>query len=80
VRDVVGLGGVWPDPWTVPLLTVQAAGELLGMSRSAAYRAARRGDIPTRTLGGLWVPTAELMAQVGLPVPPARASRPRIVG
>jgi excisionase family DNA binding protein len=32
-------------------VTVEEAASLLGMGRSAAYEAARRGQIPTRRLG-----------------------------
>jgi hypothetical protein len=31
--------------------TVEAAGRVFGLSRAAAYRAAKRGDIPTLRLG-----------------------------
>ena len=49
------------------LLRVEQAGELLGISRSAAYRAATSGDIPTIRFGRrMYVPTARLLALVGL--------------
>jgi excisionase family DNA binding protein len=49
------------------LLRVEQAGELLGLSRSAAYRAAAGGDLPTIRFGRrLYVPTARLLAMVGL--------------
>ena len=49
------------------VLTVERAGELLGMGRSAAYEAARRGEIPTQKYGRqLLVPTAVLLKQLGL--------------
>jgi hypothetical protein len=35
-----------------PLITIPAAAKLLGISRSAAYRYAALGDLPTRHLGG----------------------------
>ena len=35
-----------------PLITVPVAAKLLGISRSAAYRYAAMGDLPTRHLGG----------------------------
>jgi excisionase family DNA binding protein len=55
----------------VPVVSVEVAGQLLGMSRSAAYRAADRGEIPTIRLGGgLLVPVAALYALLLLPVPP----------
>jgi hypothetical protein len=54
----------------VPVVSVEVAGQLLGMSRSAAYRAADRGEIPTIRLGELLVPVAALYALLLLPVPP----------
>lgn len=35
-----------------PLITIPVAAKLLGISRSAAYRYAAMGDLPTRHLGG----------------------------
>lgn len=65
-----------PDPWTVPLVTVPAAGRLLGYSQASAYRQAAAGDLPTIRLGGrLMVPTAKLYALLGLPIP-ARPAQP----
>lgn len=50
-----------------PILTVERAGKLLGMSRSAAYRAVDRGDIPALRMGGRWlVPTAALLRLIGV--------------
>jgi hypothetical protein len=47
---------VWPD-----------AGRLLGLSRSAAYRAWHRGDIPGVAVNGrLHVPVRKLEAMLGL--------------
>lgn len=41
--------------------TVPEAGKVLGLSRNAAYRAAKRGDIPTVRIGGrILVPLAQL--------------------
>jgi len=52
-----------------PTLTVEQAGELLGLSRSAAYRAAATGDLPTIRFGRrLYVPTARLCVLIGLPL------------
>lgn len=60
-----------PNPWTTPLVTIPVAGDLLGMSRSQAFRAARIGELPTLRLGGgRRVPTAALYGLLGLPVPP----------
>ena len=51
-----------------PLLTVEQACELLGVSRSAGYRAATTGDLPTLRWGyRLYVPTARLLELLGLP-------------
>lgn len=56
-----------------PTMTVEEAGEMLGLSRSAAYRAVKRGEIPTITLSGrLYVPTARLLAMLGLGPHPDR--------
>ena len=52
-----------------PLLSVEQACELLGVSRSAGYRAAATGDLPALRWGRrLYVPTARLLALLGLPV------------
>jgi len=51
-----------------PTLTVAEAGELLGLSRSAAYRAAAEGQLPTVRFGRkLRVPTPRLLALLGHP-------------
>lgn len=48
-------------------MTVQEAGELLGISRRSAYRAAARGELPTLRLGRrLVVPTTKLLAMLGV--------------
>ena len=50
-----------------PTLTVKRAGELLGLSRSAAYRAAATGELPTLAFGRrLVVPTFRLMQMLGI--------------
>lgn len=68
VRDVVRL----PNPWMVPVVSVVVAGQLLGMSRSVAYRAAARGDLPTVAgVGGRqMVSVFMLYRMLGAPVPP----------
>ncbi len=49
-----------------PTLTVEEAGELLGISRYAAYRAASSGELPVLRLGRrLLVPTARLLRMLG---------------
>jgi hypothetical protein len=49
-----------------PTLSVTSAGEFLGMSPSAAYRAVERGELPTiRLAGRLRVPTPKLLRLLG---------------
>jgi excisionase family DNA binding protein len=53
------------------LIGVEQACTLLGISRSAGYRAAATGDLPTIRLGRrLYVPTARLCALLGLSLEP----------
>lgn len=65
-----------------PTISVERAGELLGVSRRSAYRAASRGQIPTMRVGRrLLVPTQRLLDLLGMTAPgdePARVS-PRFV-
>lgn len=54
------------DDWPATM-TISEAAEILGISRSAGYRAAGKGEIPTIRIGGrLLVPTAKLRALLGL--------------
>ena len=47
-------------------LTVEQAGELLGISRGLAYEAVRRGEIPSVRIGRrILVPAAALRALLG---------------
>lgn len=56
VTDVVGRATI----------TVAEAADLLGVGRSAAYEAARRGQLPTRRVGRkLLVPVPALLAWLG---------------
>jgi excisionase family DNA binding protein len=49
------------------LLSVEQACELLGLSRSAGYRAAAAGHLPTIRWGHrLYVPTSRLLELLGL--------------
>ena len=49
------------------LLKVEQASALMGISRSAAYRAAAAGDLPSVRFGcRLYVPTARLLELLGL--------------
>ena len=55
-----------PDPAT---MTIPAAAQLLGISRSAGYRGAVSGQIPTIRIGRrLLVPTARLYQLLGWPL------------
>ena len=51
-----------------PMIPVPLAGRILGLrSRSAAYRAAARGELPTiRMCGKLFVPTELVLQRIGL--------------
>lgn len=60
-----------------PTITVEQAGNLLGISRRSAYRAAAAGQIPTLRLGRrLVVPTARLrrLLEGGLTTAPAMSA------
>ena len=60
-----------PDP--PALMDMEQARELLGMSRSAVYRAAAAGHLPTLRFGRrVYVPTARLLAMLGLTAEEAR--------
>ncbi len=60
-----------PDPAARPTITVNEAGELLGVSRSTAYEAVRVGEIPSIRLGRrLVVPTAAIRKMLLLDEPP----------
>jgi Helix-turn-helix domain len=49
----------------LPLIAIPTAAKLLGISRSAAYRYAAMGDLPTRHLGGrVYIVTALLHALI----------------
>ena len=51
-------------------LTIEQTAQLLGISRSAAYRAAAAGQIPTVRIGRrLLVPTARLLEMLGFEPP-----------
>ncbi|MFB8235568.1 helix-turn-helix domain-containing protein [Kitasatospora purpeofusca] len=56
-----------PDPQVQPTMTVPQAGRYLGLQKAASYNAARRGEIPTISVGRrLLVPTAKLRALLGI--------------
>jgi excisionase family DNA binding protein len=49
-----------------PTLSVEKAGEIIGISRRSAYRAAARGELPTFKVGRrLLVPTLRLLDMLG---------------
>lgn len=51
-------------------VSVEEAASLLGLGRSAAYEAARRGDLPTRRLGRrVVVPVPLLLEWLGVHSP-----------
>ena len=66
--------GVRIDAPDLPaLMDMEQARELLGMSRSAIYRAAAAGCLPTLRFGRrVYVPTARLLAMLGLTTEEAR--------
>jgi excisionase family DNA binding protein len=52
-----------------PTITVEQAGEVLGISRRSAYRAAASGELPTLRLGRrLLVPTPRLLGLLGVTI------------
>ena len=67
---VVTAAGTHADATELPpTISVEHAAKLLGVSRSAAYRAAASGQLPTLAFGRrLLVPTAPLLKMLGLPV------------
>lgn len=49
-------------------ISIEEAAQLLGLGRTAAYEAARRGEFPTRRLGRrLVVPVPALLEWLGAP-------------
>lgn len=49
-------------------ITVEQTAQLLGLGRTAAYEAARRGEFPTRRLGRrIVVPVPALLEWLGVP-------------
>lgn len=55
------------DVQSLPTITVEQAAEILGVGRTAAYEAARRGQLPCRRLGRrVFVPVPALMEWLGV--------------
>ncbi len=51
-----------------PIISIEEASSLLGISRRSAYRAATNGELPSLKLGRrVLVPTARLLDLLGLP-------------
>ena len=49
-------------------ITIEQAAKVLGLGRTAAYEAARRGEFPTRRIGRrLVVPVPALLEWLGVP-------------
>lgn len=68
IRSWPSVVPLWPD-----------AASALGVGRSAAYDLVRRGEWPCRVLRlgrQLRVPTAELMAALGIPIDPTHDEAP----
>lgn len=56
-----------------PTISVERAGQILGISRRSAYRAAARGELPTFKVGRrLLVPTPRLLDLLGVRDPVIR--------
>ena len=54
-----------------PTISVEEAGRLLGLGRSAAYDAIRRGDIPSIRMGRrIRVPAPTVLRMLGCDLPP----------
>ena len=57
-------GATWdlPDPQTEPTVTVDRAGDVLGISRSTALRKVNSGEIPSIRMGRrILIPSAKLV-------------------
>lgn len=58
-----------------PTVDVVLAGRMLGVGRSAAYRAVRDGSLPSFKIGSQYrVPTTRLREMLGLPVQEPKAA------
>lgn len=68
--------GLTPDVLrTRATISVEEAAEVLGLGRSGAYAAAKRGELPTLKIGRrLVVPTARLRAMLGEDDSPAQVA------
>ena len=67
IEDAMTAVGLLQDARLPALLKIEQASVLMGISRSAAYRAVAAGDLPSVRFGGrLYVPTARLLELLGL--------------
>ena len=65
-----------PRPEDRPTMSIEEAGSALGLGRSAAYEAARRGELPTIRFGRRKVvPTAALRRLLSLDEPEFEPNR-----
>ncbi len=65
---------VLPDPRSVPTISVEGFARMVGVSRTSAYAAARRGDIPVLRIGHrILVPTVAVYRLLGQPLPTEEA-------
>jgi excisionase family DNA binding protein len=56
-----------PDPAVQPTVTVEEAGDAIGISRASAYEGVRNGEIPSIRVGRrIVVPTAALRRLLGI--------------
>lgn len=56
-----------PDPRTQPTLSVEQVGDLLGVSRGAAYQAIKEGQIPHFKIGKrIIIPTSQILTMLGV--------------
>lgn len=61
------LAPVIPKPEDQPTMTVSEFAALVGVGRTAAYEAVRRGEVPSlRFRGRIVIPTAEVRRLLGI--------------
>lgn len=70
-----------PDPTETPTVSVEEWGRWCGLSRSSAYAAVERGEVPVLRFGRrIVIPVAAARRQLGLDVeaPPAEPGAPAL--
>lgn len=66
IKEEDALGPTYQGRQLRSLISVEEACALLGIGRSAGYRAAAAGDLPTLRWGRrVYVPTAKLLSMIG---------------